>query len=245
MNPATSSVAKFADDVTAFSAYTLNHGLIADLRMDEFPSMLWGWSYKTLELPAGSTHLGFVYAGSARIESDAGSFTAKSGMYFALPGHAKISGASQGIVISRLEYNGIFQLGGPVEEKGRLKYIDGCTDSLLIPPVLKGDACLNLLCFPPHIDQTAHTHPSMRLGIVVSGKGICRIKEGDIALTPGKVFIIHANQSHAFATQDGSMRVIAYHPDSDFGATDQFHPMINRTIVEGVSASLLDNIRTK
>jgi len=41
------------------------------------------------------------------------------------------------------------------------------------------------------------------------------------------------------------MRVIAYHPDSNFGATDIDHPMINRTMVNGVSASELDAIRTQ
>ena len=41
------------------------------------------------------------------------------------------------------------------------------------------------------------------------------------------------------------MDVIAFHPDSDFGPTDIEHPMINRTIVNGVKASELENIRTK
>ena len=50
---------------------------------------------------------------------------------------------------------------------------------------------------------------------------------------------------HSFDTKDKSMDVIAFHPDSDFGATDVVHPMINRTIVDGVSASAIDKIRTK
>lgn len=41
------------------------------------------------------------------------------------------------------------------------------------------------------------------------------------------------------------MDVIAYHPDSDFGPQDEDHPMVNRTIVDGVSASKLEAIRTK
>jgi len=41
------------------------------------------------------------------------------------------------------------------------------------------------------------------------------------------------------------MDVIAFHPDSDFGATDIDHPMINRTIVDGVSANQIEEIRTK
>ena len=39
------------------------------------------------------------------------------------------------------------------------------------------------------------------------------------------------------------MCVIAYHPDSDFGPTDDDHPMVNRTIVDGVPVNQ-SNIRT-
>lgn len=40
------------------------------------------------------------------------------------------------------------------------------------------------------------------------------------------------------------MDVIAYHPDSDTGPTYDDQPMINRTIVDGVSAADIDEIRT-
>jgi mannose-6-phosphate isomerase-like protein (cupin superfamily) len=147
-------------------------------------------------------------------------------------------------VVSAVKYRGFFQIGGPVEAWGRLNYIDGCTDSLLVPPIMMGDPCLNLLCFPPGTNQTQHTHPSVRLGMVVSGTGKCITPDGVTPLFPGQVFMIPAHALHSFATQDQPMRVIAYHPDSDFGATHENHPMINRTIVNGVSAALLDDIRT-
>jgi quercetin dioxygenase-like cupin family protein len=166
-------------------------------------------------------------------------------MYFSLAGEGTVSGEGSGIVVSRLGYRGLFQIGGPVEQSGRLKYIDGCTDTLLIAPVLKGDPCLNLLAFPGGIKQTAHTHPSMRVGIVASGSGVCITPGGTTPLLPGMAFIIHANQRHSFATARQPMRVIAYHPDSDFGATHEDHPMINRTLVDGESASYLHEIRTK
>jgi hypothetical protein len=63
-----------------------------------------------------------------------------------------------------------FSLGGPIEWFGRLKYIDGCTDSLLISPWRLGAACLNLLHIPPGVQQTMHTHPSDRIGVVVTGR---------------------------------------------------------------------------
>jgi hypothetical protein len=166
-------------------------------------------------------------------------------MVFSVPGELEISGNSSGILISRHGYQGFFQIGGPIEQEGRLKYIDGCTDSLLIPPIMLGDPCLNLLYFPPGVNQTPHTHPSMRVGIVASGSGVCVTPRSNIPLIPGRAFVIHAEGVHSFSTQDGPMRVIAYHPDSDFGPTHQDHPMINRTIIEGRSASALAEIQTR
>mgnify|MGYP005748185189 FL=1 len=51
------------------------------------------------------------------------------------------------------------------------------------------------------------------------------------------IFIIKPDCEHRFVTdKKSSMDVIAFHPDSDFGAEDEFHPMINKTIINGVSA---------
>lgn len=148
------------------------------------------------------------------------------------------------MVIFHQAYEALFHIGGPVENKGRLRYIDGCTDSLLIPPVLLGDPCLNLLHFPPGIDQTSHVHPSPRLGMVARGKGICRLPDRQVDLSPGRLFHIPTDVAHAFATTGSAMTVIAYHPDSDFGPQHQNHPMINRTIVNGTSANQLTHIQT-
>jgi quercetin dioxygenase-like cupin family protein len=111
-----------------------------------------------------------------------------------------------------------------------------------------GDPCFNLLHFPEGIDQTEHTHPSDRIGMVIRGLGECVVDGGEtiIPLEAGMIFCIHTDGLHKFRTLRGSeMTVLAYHPDSDFGPTDTFHPMLNRTIVNGVSASKLPEIQTK
>ena len=36
-----------------------------------------------------------------------------------------------------------------IPSSGAYEYIDGCTDSLLVPPTFKGEDCLNALYFPP------------------------------------------------------------------------------------------------
>jgi quercetin dioxygenase-like cupin family protein len=151
-------------------------------------------------------------------------------MYFSVAGSAMLRGGC-GLVITREAYRGFFHVGGPIEETGRLRYIDGCTDSLLIPPVKLGDACLNLLHIPPGTRQSAHTHPSIRVGLIVRGTGNCVTPEHEFALRPGLAFVIAADQLHSFHTENDSLLVVAYHPDSDFGPTDECHPMVNRTIL--------------
>jgi hypothetical protein len=180
----------------------------------------------------------------------------KSGMYACLTtGNLRADNGTKALIIQAKHYDGMRMFGGPVERIGRLKYIDGCTDSLLIPPVKLGDPCLNHLHFPPGINQTMHTHPSIRIGMVYRGEGECVTPWETISLFEGMVFIIHEQNgeshkghavgSHCFRTEEKHMDVIAWHPDSDYGPTDEVHPMINRTIVDGVSASQLDEIRTK
>lgn len=137
------------------------------------------------------------------------------------------------------------QLGGPIEMIGRLRYIDGCTDTVLVHPWKLGQACLNHLHIPPGVNQTMHTHPSERIGAVISGHGWCETPEGITRLDAGTIWRIPANGRHRFLTESGSLDIIAFHPDSDYGPTDDEHPMLSRTLVSGVSAKHLDNIRTR
>jgi hypothetical protein len=115
---------------------------------------------------------------------------------------------------------------------------------------MKGTSCLNHLHFPRNIHQTLHTHPSVRIGIVANGEGLCHTPYGDIPLVKNNPFAIlpadgRSSGEHCFFTSQDIMDVIAYHPDSDFGPEHENHPMINRTFVDGVSAATLDEIKTK
>lgn len=138
-----------------------------------------------------------------------------------------------------------FVVGGPIEPRGRLKYIDGCTDSLLIPPWRKGEGCLNHLHIPPGIEQTMHTHPSDRIGVVVSGSGQCVSPDGTTDLRPGMIWRIPAYGLHRFRTDAETLQIVAWHPDSDTGPTDDDHPMLRKTFVGDVSAMNIPEIRTR
>jgi mannose-6-phosphate isomerase-like protein (cupin superfamily) len=204
----------------------------------QFPSAMSSWSDSVLQLGAGDTHFGYVQSGTASLECDSGCFQLQTGMYFAIPGTATIKGFDgAGVVATRKNWQGFFHVGGPIENKGRLKYIDGCSDSLLIGPPVIGDPCLNLLHLPPNTRQTQHVHPSCRIGIIADGTGICRTSEGDQELQPGMLFCIAPDAQHSFHTEASALRVIAWHPDSDCGPNHHDHPMINRTMIDGRAAS--------
>jgi hypothetical protein len=175
-----------------------------------------------------------VVEGHPWLECAAGKFQLSPGIYFSIPGGAQLSGEGRGWVASRVGFLGVFSLGGPLEPTGRLRYIDGCSDSLLVAPMVLGDPCLNFLCMPPGVDQTPHTHPSVRVGVITSGRGVCRTAPEPIDLVVGTVFVLHPGTLHSFHTEGEGLRIVVYHPDSDFGPTHQNHPMINRTHVEGV-----------
>lgn len=220
------------------SVYSLTSSRPRSIFDERFPSQISAWRDTPLALPAHATHFGYVHTGNATLEWQYGRFKLSPGTYFSVPDEGKIDCTDgMGFVATRLEYTGFFQVGGPAELRGRLTYIDGCSDSLLISPVVEGDPCLNLLYLPPVTTQTEHTHPSCRVGVIASGRGVCRTPSTDLPLKPGDMFEIAPEALHSFHTADEALRVIAWHPDSDFGPTHHNHPMINRTIIEGESAA--------
>ena len=118
---------------------------------------------------------------------------------------------------------------GDVEKTGRLTYIDGCSDTLLVYPPRRGDPSLNFLKFPESINQTFHTHPSIRMGVVVDGNGVASLKYNDIPLETGSMFMLNEHELHRFRTIENTMSIIAFHPDGDWGPEDHNHTMLNRT----------------
>ena len=216
-----------------FAPLSIRTGLLADLSDGPYPTTVSGWSVGKLVLPPDVTHYGIVTRGKARLLSGTRELALSEGMFFVQPGAAEVDGSGgAGLVISRLGYRGLFQIGGPIEPVGRLRYIDGCTDSLLVCPPRLGEPCLNHLHIPPHTNQTPHSHPSERIGVILRGRGECRTPGGVYALEPGIGWRIPTGCLHSFYTTEESLDVIAWHPDSDFGPTDENHPMINRTFVK-------------
>jgi quercetin dioxygenase-like cupin family protein len=204
--------------------------LRAELAWREGRTSVRAWARDGLVLAAGATHYLVQHVGESVLHVGARSYTLGAGMVASCPGVCRIEGDGDGLCISHQGYEGLFTLCGPIEAKGRLRYIDGCTDTLLISPPVLGDPCLNHLHIPAQTRQTEHTHPSVRVGLIARGRGTCVTADGTMDLLPGLAFMLPPGLAHRFQTDTASLDVIVYHPETDTGPTHEDHPMLNRTI---------------
>ena len=186
----------------------------------------------------------YIQEGSATINGD---WIIRAKQYACLnSGYIKTGSDCVGFLVRVAVYKGLTMVGGPLESVGRLQYIDGCTDTMIIPPPKLGAPNLNHLHFPQEITQSQHTHPSVRVGMVAKGRGQCATPFGVVEMYEGMLFVIkpadgtmsegldgeqHPVGAHGFITTSEQMDVVAFHPDSSFGPTDEDHQMLNQTDV--------------
>jgi len=213
----------------AFTALSLDPDL-DHCACDADATRVRAWCGSELELGPEGTHFLYAIGGDSSLRTPTGQFPLRAGMYASVLAGV-VEGSGAGLVVSRVGAPGWFQLGGPIEAIGRLRYIDGCTDSLLLAPPLRGDPCLNHLHIPAHTSQTRHMHPSLRVGVIARGRGRCVTPDREHPLEAGLVFVIAPHAVHSFFTDESSLDVVVYHPDSDTGPTHDDHPMINRTLI--------------
>lgn len=211
---------------------TIETGVLFDQSNNFYPSQYLGLKNGEMSFKEEYNHtFGFVQSGEAEIKLPKGNiFKLTAGMYFSVPGAFDILGKGETCLFKKFGHRGLFSIGGPLEDNGRLCYIDNCTTTVLAPAARLGDPCLNLLVFPGNVKQTLHIHPSLRYGIVVAGKGRCFNPEtGELPLQPGMVFCLEETYPHCFNSDKEGLKIVAFHPDSDMGPTDQQNPMLNRT----------------
>lgn len=199
----------------------------------------------TRHLDANSTHFVIVQSGELEVSHNGSVYRMRTGQFGCFPGAATLRGEAHALLVTSLGYEGATLVGGPVEELGRLRYIDGCTSSLLLAPPVRGEPCLNFLHLPRHTSQTLHTHPTVRVGLILSGNGQCETHHGMLEFRAGTAFVIPPGVAHSFQSRDENMRIVIYHPDSDSGPTHTDHTMLNRTFVDGVTAKTMTDIHTR
>jgi hypothetical protein len=197
----------------------------------------------------GGSYYGYVIQGHLHLKTGRKGKRIGRGEAFSVPGEFVFTiGKNTKFFVIKQEENKSMHCIIKVEPSGgRLRYIDGCTDTLLISPTLIGEPCLNALYMPQGINQTMHTHPSCRMGCIFSGTGQAVTPLEELELAKGDIFYLATEQAHKFRTDRSGqfMKIVAFHPDSDFGPEHDDHPMVNRTIVNGISAREISNIRTK
>ena len=203
-----------------------------------YPTMAHWVSKDTIIGERSATCFGFVLNGQARIVGNQ-EWKVQQGNYFALHGELGIRvEENTNIWITEKKGYRCMPTLGIIEDKGRLSYIDGCSDSVLVSMPRKGDPVLNHLHFPTGIYQTQHTHPSIRMGIVIGGNGEAFQEKSNYddgwvkPLKKGCMFMLEEQELHSFRTTEEVMDIVAFHPDSDTGPTDDNHAMINRTYID-------------
>ena len=117
-------------------------------------------------------------------------------------------------------------------EQGNLSYIDGGTNTTAINPGRLGDPVINYVHFPAGMKQTLHTHPSHRVGMVLKGRGLVELNDGEFPLEQGSVFFMQRNVLHNFmCPHDEDVVLFVFAPDSGTGPTDEVNPLKIRTYV--------------
>ena len=125
----------------------------------------------------------------------------------------------------------------PDHPTGNLSYMDGGTNSTAIEPARKGLPVVNYVHFPEGMSQTLHTHPSQRIGLVLSGTGAIELGEYPndqyFSLAQGTAFWMNRNELHNFMCNSGEdVTLFVFAPDSGMGPTDEFNPLKARTYIE-------------
>jgi hypothetical protein len=116
-----------------------------------------GWTGEAAVLgAAGATTFALVEQ-PTEVVIDGDAYPLRGGCYAVSPGSVGVRGG-QGLAIVVPGYRGLRQIGGPLEATGRLRYIDGCTDTLLVAPPRRGDPCLSHLHIPAGTRRTLHRH---------------------------------------------------------------------------------------
>jgi quercetin dioxygenase-like cupin family protein len=136
-----------------------------------------------------------------------------------------------------IEYRGLRLLESRyyVQDKlgmGNLSYMDGGTNTTSVNPGRLGDPVINYVHFPAGMKQTLHTHPSHRVGMVLKGRGLVELDNGDFELNQGDVFFMQRNVLHNFMCPfNEDVVLFVFAPDSGTGPTDEVNPLKIRTYV--------------
>lgn len=213
---------------------------------ETLPTAIRVWCGGYLPLAEDASHYVVVYSGRVHVGNREDIITLGEGCYGVFPGATELlAGTGMVLVVSSMGYNAMAMFGGPVEDTGRLRYIDNCRNTVLLPPPVRGEPCLNFLDLCPGVRQTPHTHPTIRIGIILRGNGACGTADGTLPLSTGTMFVIPPETLHSFESGNEPMKIVIYHPDSVDGPTHTSNTMMNNTFVDGKTARDMAHLHTR
>jgi|DEB0MinimDraft_6_1074348.scaffolds.fasta_scaffold02358_11 quercetin dioxygenase-like cupin family protein len=116
---------------------------------------------------------------------------------------------------------------------GNLSYMDGGTNTTAVNPGRLGLPVINYVHFPKGMQQTLHTHPSQRIGLILSGSGQIELDNNEVfPINRGDVWVMERNVLHNFMCNKGEdVTLFVFAPDSGTGPTDEVNPLKVRTYV--------------
>jgi mannose-6-phosphate isomerase-like protein (cupin superfamily) len=226
--------------------FPLNKPMELSYDHDVFPTKITVWSGGYMQLEEEASHYIVVYSGRAVVGHGDDVRMLGEGHYGVFPGKTElVAGGGAALIVSSMGYNAMPLFGGPIEDTGRLRYIDNCKNTVLLPPPVKGEPCLNFLDLCPGVTQTPHTHPSIRIGMILRGNGACGTANGTLPLSTGTLFVIPPETLHSFESREEPLKIVIYHPDSVDGPTHTSNTMLNNTFVDGKTAQEMPQLHTK
>src|SRR5947209_14299147 len=120
-------------------------GVEIDARITMYPSRLIVVGSTVRRFDPTLTTFGYVLEGNPVLVLGTERLQLTEGYYFSVPGGYTLEATGCVVVlIDRFGFRGLLTVGR-IETTGRLSYIDGSSDTLLVSPPRQGDACLNLL----------------------------------------------------------------------------------------------------
>lgn len=152
------AVPVFENFKQTFCGGSVTSGSGDEISLDEIEVQTWNGG--SIDLRADSSLFITVLDGEMAIDNGGLKASLAVCCYGAFPGGTQISGTGNAVIVSSVNYKCMALFGGPLEIDGRLRYVDGCTNSLLLAPPVKGEPCLNFLNLPTGTHQTPHTHPT-------------------------------------------------------------------------------------
>lgn len=199
------------------------------------------WPLKITKLEAGESRAFDSTTGTYYIMLQHASYYSDSVKFedvdaaFAVNNHFTVKCGSGTAVV--VEYMGLHLLESryfvqEVLDMGNLSYMDGGTNTTAVNPGRLGDPVINYVHFPAGMEQTLHTHPSHRVGMVLKGHGKIELDDGEFPLKTGDVFFMQRNVLHNFkCPYDENVVLFVFAPDSGTGPTDEVNPLKIRTYV--------------